>query len=272
MAADLERAYAFVAARATPVERARLRFVLAHEPPPAEVVQAVTADQRPDGGWAPFWSPEYSSLDATCFRLAQAEQTGIPLDDGLFQHAGRFLLMRQRPDGSWEEDESVRDLAPPWARPDDAAARLYVTASCALWCALLGAKDAAQRGTTVLEGEIGAEGRLPSFLQAQWLGAGLVWRLGRGRQVVADRLLAYLATRLSELPASSLTWLLSTLLLAGVPADRTIIQDAATLLEGMQRADGGWPSDEGADLEVHVTLEALRALRPYTPGLPKCAR
>src|SRR5688572_15556386 len=74
---DAARAIAFVEAHADPSERERLRALLDGAVPSEATADAVLTGQRVDGGYAPFWAPDYSGLDATCFRLALAEQLGI---------------------------------------------------------------------------------------------------------------------------------------------------------------------------------------------------
>src|SRR5688500_20035141 len=74
---DAARAIGFVESHADPSERERLRALLAGEKPSEATADAVLAGQRADGGYAPFWAPDYSGLDATCFRLALAEQLGV---------------------------------------------------------------------------------------------------------------------------------------------------------------------------------------------------
>src|SRR5579859_2299383 len=75
------------------------------------------------------------SLDATCFRVAQAEQFGMTAKEAAIRDALTFLALRQRDDGSWEEEDHVAELTPPWATPGDLAARLYLTANCGFWLA-----------------------------------------------------------------------------------------------------------------------------------------
>jgi hypothetical protein len=58
--------------------------------------------------------------DATCSRLAQAEQLGITSTNAAVLRAIDFLAGRQFPDGRWEEEEQVADLAPVWAKPGSA--------------------------------------------------------------------------------------------------------------------------------------------------------
>src|SRR5579884_3290680 len=146
-----ERAIAFVQARGDARELARLRYLLAGAPAPPDVVADLTAGQRPDGGWPPFWAPDASSLDATCFHLAQAEQLGVPTEHPPVARAVDFLRGCQDAAGAWEEDAALREVAPPWARPGDPAAQLYLTANCGFWVAVSGEDpDAAGRAAAHL--------------------------------------------------------------------------------------------------------------------------
>jgi hypothetical protein len=273
MAADYERAVAFVLAHGGDVERYALNAlageILYDAPTTIEVKQQVLEGQRADGGWAPFWARDYSSLDATCYRLAQAEMAQLSPPQGALE----FLRSRQRPDGSWEEDESVRDLAPPWATPGDLAARLYVTANCGWWLingmahGALGHEDEVARAGAYLERHHAADGSLPSFLQTHWLAAGLWIRLEWGRPDMPDQAahaLDYLATQLNEeTPSGALGWMLTTLALLGVPPEHPAIVKALTLLSNQQRPDGGWTSEDGPERDDWVTLQALTALSQW---------
>ena len=197
MPADYERAVAFILAHGSGVERYILNN-LADEnqyeaPPITELERQLLEGQRPNGGWAPFWATDYSSLDATCYRLAQAETAGLSLP----QEALEFLRSRQRSDGSWEEDESVRDQAPPWATPGDLAARLYLTANCGWWLingmahGERGYEDEAARAGAYLEGHQAEDGSLPSFLQTHWLAAALWICLEEGRPELPEQASAH---------------------------------------------------------------------------------
>ncbi len=62
-----------------PIELARLNFLLHDQPASAEIVEDFCASQNGDGSWSPFWLPDFSSLDATCFHLAQAQQLGMDI-------------------------------------------------------------------------------------------------------------------------------------------------------------------------------------------------
>jgi Squalene-hopene cyclase C-terminal domain len=256
---DVESALAFVAHQGNNVEQARLGYLLAQEAPSQAVISQLLAGQRDDGGWSPFWAQDYSSLDATCFRLAQAEQLGINHSHAAITRAIQFLALRQQADGSWEEDTAAAAGAPRWVRPGDVAARLYLTANCGFWLAMSGEHDGATKAATYLQARLDENGHMPSFPHTHWLAAGLWYRLNW--QEPAERIARHLGQQLAELSASNLAWLIITLRCAGVPARHTVVDEAASLLEQNQHQDGRWPSEDGADWDVHVTLEALRARR-----------
>jgi len=277
MPVDYNRAVAYILEHGDGMERYVLDNLEGEDkydaPPHSEVERLVLSGQRADGGWAPFWATDYSSLDATCYRLARAELSRMSLPGSALE----FLRSRQRPDGSWEEDESVRESAPPWAKPGELAARLYITANCGWWLIDAGAyghrayKDEAARAGAYLERHLAPDGALPSFLQAYWLAAALWIRLnwpqpGPNRREpevpdLARRALDHLATLLDdEVPAGALGWMLTTLGPLGVSPEHPAITKAIALLAERQRADGGWTSEDGPDRDAYVTAQALLAL------------
>lgn len=256
---NFDKAVEFVRSQGNEVEQARLKYVLANERPSQGVIAKLFTGQRPDGGWSPFWANDYTSLDATCFRLAQAEQLGITESETTVIRAVNYLARRQSPDGSWEEDEKVADSAPPWATPGDLSAKLYLTANCGLWLALWGDNvNKASEAAGYLQAHLGQDGHLSSFLHTHWLAGGL-WRK-LNWQESTERVFEYLSKRINGLAASNLSWLITTVCAAGVPPSHHLVGKAALLLEQSQQDDGRWSSEDGPSQNVHSTLEAIRAL------------
>lgn len=257
---ELHPAIDYIQRHGTVVERARLRYTLYGEPPPDEAREQLERSQRGDGGWAPFWAPEYSSLDATCYQLAQADQMGIGRSSLIVIDAIRFLAERQHLDGSWEEDPEEAADAPIWAKPGDEAAGLYVTANCAFWVAMTGlVPSAAHDAAMYLSFHLDESGGLPSFLQAHWLAAA-VWQ-HQGMADETGKVLDYLRGRVPDLSAGNLAWMAMALRQGGVPADNETVSAALDQLIALRDPAGQWPSDEGADNSVHVTIETIRALQ-----------
>jgi len=256
---NILKAIQFVSDQGNVVEQARLRRILENERPSLEVIAELFAGQRVDGGFPPFWAQDYSSLDATCFRLAKAEQLGILETEEAVRRAVRFIAERQSPDGSWEEDARMAGLAPPWATPSDLAAKLYLTANCGLWLALLGDSEMkASKAAAFLQTHLNTDGHLPGFINTHWLACGLWHKLGW--RAPASGAFEYLSREINQLAASELAWLINTLCAAGVTPDQLLVQDAAARLDEKQHEDGHWPSADGPEYDVHTTLEALRAL------------
>lgn len=267
---DLDRAVAYIQNEGQPVEHARLAAILHGEPPSDQHVAELTAGQRDDGGWSPFWAADYSSVDATCFRLAQAEQLGLDTNTESIQRAVAFLKSRQHPDGYWEEDESVAESPPPWAMPGAPSARLYLTANCGFWVSALGpphlANSATEKPAALLAASQQPDGSLPSFLHTHWLATELWQHTQRESEIRAA--LDYLHTQLDQLSANNITWMLNTfrcvgLLSVGLLNSTThpLVNEAIDRLTTLQQPDGRWPSDDAMERDVHVTLEAVRVLR-----------
>lgn len=257
---DLQPAIDFVLRSGTPVEKAQLRYRLNAEPMPDDVREQFARSQRGDGGWAPFWQPDYSSLDATCYQLAQLEQLGAGMRSLMVIDAVRFLAERQALDGSWAEDQAVADDAPVWAKPGDPAAGLYVTANCAFWMAVTGlVPSAAHDAATYLSFHLNEDGALPSFPHAHWLAAA-VWR-HQGMDDEGGKSLANLRQRVPELSAGNLAWMILALRQGGVPAGDDVVVSAVERLIELRPPDGPWPADEGSDNAAHATVEAIRALQ-----------
>lgn len=254
---DLEKAAKFVIENANPIEEARLRAIIAGQPAGDDVIEAFRKEQSEEGGWHPFWSSEYISIDATCFRLAQLESLGVTEHQPVFEKALDFLEDAQQSSGHWEETPDAPDTLPPWLSPGDINSQVYLTANSLFWLAVSGRQNkGSEKASFFLEECLNDGDRLPGPLHAQWLAGGACYALDRVEQ--AERMVRPLADDIDNLPASRLAWMLTSLLIAGLSTEDELIQRAAKQLADLQQPDGQWSSEDGADFDVHTTLEAMR--------------
>jgi hypothetical protein len=271
---DLDAAIGFVVAHGDAVERARLSWLRAGTPPPPEILDSAEVGQAPDGGWPAVWAGDVASVDATCFRLGELDDLGA-LGRPAARKALDWLAARQSRDGCWEEDVTLADTAPAWARPGDPEARLYLTANAAFRLSVAGL-DARAAGP--LDERVGGayagvvhaaaralvdvlrpDGTWPSYLPVGWLSAAVLHLQQMYDE--AARIRAVLDERVRDMSPADVAWLAATLRRAGVPAAEWTLVAARHRLAATQRTDGGWESDDGHQFDVHTTLAVIRAFR-----------
>lgn len=254
----MDAAIGFVVAHGDAVDRARLSYLRTGAMPNEELLADAEIGQAPGGGWPALWGGEVASVDATCFRLAELDDLGA-----LGRPAARtgldWLASAQRPDGMWEEDEALAREAPPWAKPGDPEARLYLTTNAAYWLGMTGYVDAARAAGQVIAAHVGPDGSWPSFLVSAWLGAGVLYQQGMFYE--SARLQIMLGDRLAQMTPADVALLAARLRRAGLAMDDWLLAAARRRLAETQRSDGGWPSDDGRQFDVHTTLTAIRATR-----------
>jgi hypothetical protein len=269
---DLEAAVGFVVAHGDAVERARLSYLTSGGRPYRDIFDKAESGDLADGGWPALATSSVSSVDATCFRLTELADLG-GLSRGPAQRALAWLAKAQRSDGFWEEDASLAQVAPPWARPGDPESMLYLTVNAAYWLAVsapppryygeqLDYVYAPQiaRGADAFRGTLDEHGSWPSYLATGWLGCALLYHLGWFYE--SAQIQVRLAERISGMSASDCAALAATLRRVGMSSGDWVLQSAHRRLAETQRHDGGWQSDDGTAFEVHTTLAVIRAFIP----------
>ncbi|MFG1896834.1 prenyltransferase/squalene oxidase repeat-containing protein [Micromonospora zamorensis] len=276
---DLEAAIGFVVAHGDAVERARLSWLRNGTAVPPELLETAEIGQSSDGGWPATWGGAMASIDATCFRLAELDDLGA-LGRPAARRALDWLASRQQADGSWDEDVSLADSAPEWARPGDPEAGFLQSANAGFWLTVAGLDARAsgpldhrvggayagvvQAAAHSLAARLRPDGSWPSYLAAGWLSAAVLHRQEMFQE--SARIQVVLAERMPKMSPGDVAWLASTLRRAGIDPQDWIMVRALRRLTETQRSDGGWESDDGHQFDVHATLAAIRAARPATAG------
>lgn len=257
---DLAHAIHYIQKNGSSIEQARLNSLLYNQPAPPEIIIEFCSSQNQDGSWSPFWAANYNSLDATCFHLAQAHQLGVSMNDPAIRKAVTFIANRQKSDGTWEEEQSIAEIAPPWAKTGHIHAKLYLTANCGYWLAMAQAyQEKVRIAGSYLAQKLDERGQLSSFMQTYWLSVGIWQEIGLVKQT--KQVIRYLETRLGDFSANNLTWMITALRMVDIPTKHTLIAEALARLMLLQQKDGSWQSDDGSEFDTHTTLEALFALK-----------
>jgi hypothetical protein len=266
---DIDAAIGYVVAHGDPVERARLSYLRTGQRPPAHIVERIAAGQTPEGGWPASGDGRIPSVDATCFRLNELDDLG-GLHGGPVDKALSWLAAVQRPDGTWQEDESLATEAPAWAMPGDPEATLYLTAAAGFWMTVAEVTahphldvpatyaSTLHAAAAHLAGQLRPDGTWPSFLAAGWHAAGLLH--GRQYYYESARVQLVLGDRLPDMSPADVASMAAALRRLNL-GDDWLLQSARRRLRDTQRTDGGWDSEEGPTFDVNTTLTALRACR-----------
>ena len=255
---NLMLAIQYVQKNGSPIEQERLNFLIHDQPASQEIVTEFYASQNRDGSWSPFWSPDYISLDTTCFHLAQAQQLGIDINEPALTTLIAFIAERQKRDGSREEEQSVAEIAPPWAKPGELSALLYLTANCGYWLKRFQTyQEKVLLAGSYLAQHLDEKGQFASFLHTHWLAAAVWQKIGMEQQ--SHQTMRYLTTKLDQFSANNLAWMITALRSVDIPDNQPLITDAIDRLTLLQQVDGRWQSDDGSEYDVHTTLEALFA-------------
>jgi len=271
---DIDAAIGYVVAHGDPVDRARLSYLRTGALAPPEVIEKTDSGQMSGGGWPAFLGGDVASVDATCFRLMELDDLGA-----LGQPAGTrglaWLVSVQRADGSWEEDEALASDAPPWARPGDPEARLYLTSLAGYWLtvaalanpapAVAGLSDRpevpqpARTAAELILTEVRPDGTWPSFLATGWYAAAVLHEHQYFYE--SARIQLVLGDRLAGMSPADVAAMAAALRRVGIAQSDWLLAAARKRLAQTQRSDGGWPSDDGPAFDVHTTLTAIRACR-----------
>lgn len=258
---------AYIQENGDELERARLAGLLGRSRAEPKVARSLLARQNEDGGF-PYGliQGRPSAITATATAMQWMHHLRL-LPSSYVERATGYLLTVQRPDGAWEESPAVLRFDPPaLIRPGVPLARIYCTALATSWMArLLGPRhDSVMRAARCLRAsrDGGWPAEEPAHVTAQ-VAAALCMVDGPSSAAISAGLEALRRLEPEVWTADRLADALSALYLAGLPADDPFVDGGLARLLTLQRPDGGWSSDDGADRDVDVSLRASGVLLAY---------
>ncbi len=264
---DFASAVAFVEARATALERARLYWVLAGTPPEPATVQPFVVLQNEDGGF-PFGmvAGNLSTVDNTLTALWWLDELGM-LGSPIAERACAYLRSVQQADGGWDEEPAIGQYElPPWVAIGDLRTRLYLSAYATYWLTVqgCGTEPAGQKALGFLLAHQDETGKFYGYLHSTWIATSVLLMAGPAYAEAARRGLQLLESRpLADWESSQIAWALSCLEQAGLPREHPFVQRGLAELGRRQQPDGSWASEDGAGLAAGATIQVLKVLQRY---------
>lgn len=267
MTTPLSVAVAYIHENGAELERARLTGILGRSRVEPKVARALLARQNEDGGFPFGLIPgRPSAVTATTTALEWMQDLRL-FPSSFAERAIAYLLTVQRPDGAWDESPGVLRYDPPaWARPGSALARASCTSLTVSWIVRLFGRqyDAATRAAEFLcisRNDSWPPDEVPRI--TAHVTAALLMVDGLSSPVASAGLKVLRGLGPDAWTAECLTDALTAFYLAGLPKDDPLIVTGLQRLLTLQRRDGGWSSEYGADQDVELSLRALSALLAY---------
>lgn len=264
---DVTKPLSFIEERGSNLEKAKIRYILYGVKPEPDVIQPITELPNDDGGF-PYARTQgnLSTVNNTLIALCWMDELGM-LESSTADKAFAYLFAVQKDDGGWDEDSSVAQYdLPPWARPGDLRARLYLSSQSAYWLAVRSHRPhpAFQKALDFLLQHRDARGKFYGFLHTTWIATSVFSMAGPQYAQVARKGLQVLMDRpFSEWEDSQISWALDYLGQAGLSKDHPFIEKGLDELLQRQKPNGSWTSEDGETHAVAATIGALKALKHY---------
>jgi hypothetical protein len=207
-----------------------------------------------------------SALHNTHAALLRLDELEI-LGSSAAKKAFEYILRVQREDGGWDENAPIAKYSPPpWARPGEPWARIYLSAQSAYWLAVGEYQSHAgfQKALDFLREHQEGSGRFEGFLHSTWIATAVFVMAGDPYSEIVDKgLEALKAKPLSEWVDSQISWALECLGRAGLPKENPFVEQSLAELIRRQGGSGEWISEDGEARTVGAIIGVLKVLKYY---------
>jgi hypothetical protein len=258
---NTDRAIEFIRKNGNRFEQARLDHTLGLGFDPGSVMAGFSQLQNPDGGF-PYADEKGfpSCLSNTTMALHTLLELELVNEKTTKLTIGFFKKM-QKDNGTWEENEKVKPLNPPfWDMPGDEKTTIWLTADVADLLQRSG-NPVPKKTIDYLAGLQGPTGRLKGFYHATWIALSVFGRKGHYNRKIWSGALAFLESEdISDWDASCIAWCLDSMKHGGVGKSSKLWDKLKSQLSATQEQDGGWPSEGGETMRPRDANSILSAL------------
>ena len=265
---DVQKAISFIEENGTELERYRLSYLLRKERDDDVPLRYLREIQNDDGGF-PY---ENEKSKASCIMNTSAS-LGLMIEWGLAKSdvcrkTVEYLLRIQGRDGSWDENDEIRQYNPPfWNLPGDPKTKMWLTADVCNYLIQLGYGEskAVKKATEFLLKNRDAEGKFAGFLHSTWISVAVFGQLKGSDSEVVKKALRVIERNISRIEdsAADLIWCLECFHVAGIFKDASIVKRCIKRVIDLQKENGAWTSGDGEKYNVSTTINALRVLKMY---------
>ena len=265
---DVLKAARYVEENGTELDKYRLGYLLADERDDEVPLRYLRGLQNSDGGF-PYQNEKgkLGSMNSASVNLSIIVELGLSGSD-VCGKAVDYLMLSQREDGSWDENQAINEYnPPPWDMPGDLKTKMWLTASILGYLIQLGYEEseAVRKGVRFLLRNRDEKGKFAGFLHSTWIAVGVFGQLEGADSEVVTKALSVMERNLSRLEAgaSDFAWCLESFCFAGIPKEHPLVKSCIGRLAELQREDGAWTSGDGEEYTVDATIAALKAMKMY---------
>jgi len=250
----------------TALEKYRLHFLLGKEKNDEIPLRHLRNLQNKDGGFP--YDDEKGKLNCvndTSNNLNLMIELDLDKSD-VCRKAVEYLLKIQGKDGSWSENEAIKQYNPPfWDLPHDFRTTMWLTANITNFLIQLGYRNssAVKEAARFLLKNRDEEGKFAGPLHSTWISIGVFGQLEGGNSDIVRSALKVVEQNMEKLGAGDLAWCLECLYVAGIPKENSMVKRCIEKLADLQQEDGAWKSEDGEEFTVSTTINVLNALRKY---------
>jgi prenyltransferase beta subunit len=265
---DVQKAINFIKENGTELEKYRLNYLLGKERDNETPLRYLRGLQNDDGGF-PYENEKgkASCISKTSVNLSLMIELGLAESD-VCRKTVEYLLEVQGRDGSWDENEEIKQYNPPfWDMPEDPKTKMWLTADMCNYLTQLSQREseAVKRATEFLLKNRDTEGKFAGFMHSTWISVAVFGQLTGSGSDIVKKALKVIERNISRIEdgATDFIWCLECFYVAGISKDASIVKKLINRTIELQKKNGAWTSADGEKYSVSTTIGALRVLKMY---------
>ncbi|MBN1786431.1 MAG: hypothetical protein JW825_05565 [Candidatus Methanofastidiosa archaeon] len=260
MVYDMDKALSYVMEHGSVMETYKLEFLLELGRDDKIPLEFFKRYQNDDGGFCfELKEGNPSSMGTTLSVLPWYSLLDVTYT-GSFKRCVDFFLVSQSPDGSWDENLAIKDMAPQGMLvPEMLSTKLFLTSKISDELLYYDVNEyLVKKAILYMEQFMHKDGSFEGFPITNWLMFSIYSRIGDTKK--ADSIAPLLKSSM-EKDAKSIIMYLDCIWRA--KRENMLAEELLDALEDMQDKEGNWRTADGKKYYPNVTVDAIRVLRAW---------